>query len=198
FCGLKTHTQLVFYEFIIYNKFMFRLAAAFLFSIQSQVVPPIEPKVPEISDYSAVRSGVPVSGRIIISDGKSAEGIIYFPSASLNLYVIKDGINYKSRVEISNLSSMEIIRWKKSADKNGFIFYPAEYNIIISNKSFTVLHTIKELWKLTLINETGTAVFFSYFYDYLEKGVWKNSGHKEADYPERHPHKKTVKKIILF
>lgn len=187
-------------------QYAFPLLIAISCSTLFALEPPKDPSVPEVAIPSSdieLRTTRNISSlRTMAVFGDSSTNILYLRLAATEFDLIAEaaGETKKIRVTLTNLSRLDFLSWKGFPQKDGgTIFYPLRTRITLKDgSSFECSYYLREFGKIPARTATGDLTLYSYFYEYREKGRWKNSGKKELTYPETHPAPKCVKSLILL
>ncbi len=106
----------------------------------------------------------------------------------------------KQSLKITSIYKIFILQWKKQKIKNNtYIFFPVKFKITYKNRKVFICNSrIKSLERLTFYTKKRKRYIYTFFYDYWMKDRWSNSQSKDASYPEKNPHDRTVVSIIFL
>ncbi len=178
----------------------------FVSSLFGQVTEPVDPISPVINepsvqfDASALASkGIPFRCCVVVVGERTNIGTVFFPTAEMTFYFEKNGKPYQNTFPMTNLESIEFLKWKGYRQKDGsFIFYPLSTRVSLKDGStITCTYYLESLGKLEYRNLTGSTALYAYFYEYRSGGLWQNSKKRELQYPETHPPHGCLKKLIF-
>ncbi len=159
-------------------------------------VSPDEPAVGTAAD-SEKNGSVPVS--IFFAGGGTLDCGLLFPPEYLSIAITTVGERGVRKVPLREIKSIEFSSWRGEAvDVQSFKYCPASITIILKNENRIVSEKqVPELHSFRVMSGKGRKKLFSCFYDYRVKGEWANSREKEMKYPETHPLKGTVVKVLF-
>ncbi len=155
---------------------------------------PDSPKDPS-SNFSFNDSNIKTFPAEIICAGKKGiKGNIYLRIA--NIYFIHQ--EERIQLKIGEIKSIEFLEWQEFADKkNACIFYPSKVLLTVKNGRQYILKKLQEFNKIEFSGNGRKMNLYTYFYDYWEKGRWRNSNANEKAYPIKNPLPGTLLKIIF-
>ena len=187
------------------KKICFTLFLIFIFAspLYSQVKAPSSPSEPvimtNVSKNSTQIQGYPLNGTVIFADNTTNIGSVYLPYDHITFFFTQNKKEYKNTQNITNIKSITFQKWKGyKQNSNAYAFYPIETKIQLKNNiSFTCTYFIKDFKKMIFVSLFGETKIYSFFYDYWEKGKWRNSKSKKKHYPEKHPLNACIKTIIF-
>jgi len=188
---------------IKYKSLILFLIFLFIVPIYSQVREPSPPSEPvfttNVSKNKTQLPGYSLNGTVIFADNTTNAGVLYLPYDHITFFFSQNKKEYKNTQNITNIKSITFQKWKGyKQNSNTYAFYPIETKIQLKNNiSFTCTYFIKDFQKIIFVNLFGETKIYSFFYDYWEKGKWRNSKSKKKDYPEKHPLKPCIKKIVF-
>jgi hypothetical protein len=187
--------------------FLLPLVTFFFSSIlMSQIAEPIVPTAPIIVDPltqfdSSMQksSGPPTRCDVLVVGEGTNRGTISFPSSAMTFYFEKNGKPFNQTYFLTNLESIHFLKWKGYKQKDSsYIFYPISTRVSLKDgSSFTCSYYLESLGKLEHKSFLGSTILYTYFYEYRSGGQWQNSKKKELTYPETHPPKGCLLKIIF-
>ncbi|MBN2161124.1 MAG: hypothetical protein JW807_17185 [Spirochaetes bacterium] len=166
------------------------------------VRPPVEPSAPDVDIVQNKRrpdgDGLPVT--VVTARGDTVTGVLVVPFDSLDIEAAGDGPKGAVTVRVADIDSIEFTRWAgKERRKNEFAFYHSAARITLKDKQVIECgRNIPALDRLVFRDEKRSRSLYSYFYDYLKNGAWKNSGETDIAYPETNPHADTLVRIIFL
>jgi hypothetical protein len=120
-----------------------------------------------------------------------------------NIYLsIKDiFFTYQGKIILvkkEEIKSIEFLEWKEVADKkNASKFYTSKIVLTVMNNQQYVLKELQEFNKIEFSDNERKINLYTFFYDYWEKGRWRNSNTSDKTYPEKNPIPGTLLKIVF-
>lgn len=178
-----------------------------LSGLKGQVIEPKMPTDPAFDestvqfDVSAQKAvGFPYRCASVTVGERTNTGVIFLLASDMTFFFEKNGKQYKNICAITNLSSIEFQRWKGYLQKDGsYIFYPIYTKITLKDDSaFNCTYYLEQFGKLEFKNLIGLTKLYSFFYEYRNSSGWQNSGKKERSYPETHPPRGCLRKLIFL
>ncbi len=137
----------------------------FLFS---QVKEPERPNIPEINNN--IESGFIFKVKLSIQGKPSIiEGAMDLNTDEL---VTAD----KRVIKLNDISKVNIIMWEKRSKANRHTFYPSRYELFFRDYRKIIINGNIELLNKIRLSNKKPGYYYSYYYDYFEKGKWINSG----------------------
>ncbi len=99
----------------------------------------------------------------------------------------------------SDVARITVKRWSGRKKGKGWIFLPSVYEVVLKNGKGVVCNgNIGYLNRIRFTADNGKGLFlYTYFYDYLEKGGWINSGRSGSETLTSVPVKGTLCTIEL-
>lgn len=168
--------------------------------------PPSEPKLPTVSDPASKENEkaksnpkknlYKVSLTLKLCDGRIVSGEFEYEKNEVNLHHVKDGIKYQKNIFISDIKKILIHSWigkklKKTIEGWTYSFEPEDVTIYLK-KDFYKMKGMpsSEFQKLSIQNENGTAILYTYWRDlHFGNGKWFTglSSPKQGIREECHP-----------
>jgi len=188
---------------MIYRMFLMSIIIPFFFSLQVELRPdlkdPVNPYDPDVKFRNAKKKHHCFKAIIEFANGKKAKGRIYFFSNRIAFHFLYKGSPVKREELISNISSLEIIKWKgRQLNKKSYIFSPESIRLTLTDGAlFKTVGNITELNRIRFKASKKEIYIYTIFYDYRFNDIWKNSNKKDMKYPETNPLPGAVVKIIL-
>ena len=170
--------------------------------------PPQAPSAPFLSSKKPIEkqakpslSKLPYSypGSVLFDLASIHRGRIFFSTNAVAIRYTFKGISYDKVLNLKEIKSIYFIKWQgREYTSNGFVFSPqiTDLEDRLGNV-YRLHHPLALFHQMTLTNSRGVTHVYAYFYDYWQRGKWKHSQSKNKSYPERHPLKRVVKKIIF-
>ncbi len=187
--------------------------ALFVFLFSANLLFPVikdthaDPRMPEIPaapkvDLDETRRALGdyrYRASLVNARGEKKAGLLALKEDFIDADITERGPSEIRRIKISGIDVIEFIKWKGTAAKgNGFLFYPSEIKITLTDKSALKSRSdIKALNRLVLSEGNKSYIMYSCFYDYRENDIWRNTGEADISYPETNPHGDTVVRIVF-
>ena len=185
------------------------LAAALLWAPPSAAEKPAEgfrapkdPSVPpvELLDRKYTGREKAMAATIVTARGDKKTGTLDVTFGAIDVELVEEGARRKTSVALADIESIEFTRWRGiERRKNEFAFYPCEIRIVLRDrKQLLCAGRIPVLNRLSFRQGGESRFIYSFFYDYLKGGSWKNSGQAGREYPETNPFGDTLVRIIFI
>jgi hypothetical protein len=103
------------------------------------------------------------------------------------------------QVKIEEIKSIEFLEWREHADKkNTYIFYPSKVLLTTMNDQQFTIKGLAEFNKIDFAENEKKKYVYAYFYDFWEKGRWRNSNTNDKAYPTKNSIPGTLQKIVFI
>jgi len=179
--------------------------------IYSQVKEPENPKEPEDpfspdvntnidKDNLTVKTRVTLNGKdhFIVKARVTLQGrdklLISFIALSSDVLIAG-----KNRFKISDLTKINILKWKRSEKKtDSYIFYPDRYELFFRDYRNQIVNGNIESLNKIIVMEKKSYNIYLYYYDYFKDNKWTNSGGRDFNAAFTTPIDGTVISIELI
>jgi hypothetical protein len=134
--------------------------------------------------------------QVHVAGGGPIAGTVNIPLGALTLKTLEGRARM---VSINDIAEISFLQWKgvRRGEKAWF-FSPSLVSITMKEGSELRCSALSEFERFTLRSAQGHSVRHSCFYDYYERGMWRNARISGESYPESSPLEGTVVKILFI
>jgi hypothetical protein len=163
-----------------------------------------EPLAPDVSSSDGKKASAPGTLRmtlpatLVFAGGERLKGQLYLKVGNFSLSGRETVTGRRETIAMADVARISILRWRaREHEKTRYLFVPCDVTVTLANGSVYRCGRMPVPGPVDFGDHTGRKSSFHFtFYDYLEKGVWRNSRRGDRHYPELNPHSRTVVEII--
>jgi hypothetical protein len=173
-------------------------------SLQAPAQSVKEPVAPQVLSSENKKSPAPESARmtlpvtLVFAGGERLKGQLYLKVRNFTLSGRETVTGRSETIALADVADISIRRWRaREHKKTRYLFVPCDVIITLAGGSVYRCGRMPLPGSIDFGDSPGKkSSFYCTFYDYLEKGVWRNSRSRDRHYPELNPHPRTVVEII--